>query len=244
MKRDARKLSSDAQHELRLRGVSMLLTGKTYRDVAESLDVSTTALQNWMSLFREGGVDALRPKRRGRVYGTKRKLTQRQEQVIQRELVDKDPEQLKLPFVLWTRFAVGQLIWKRYGIGLPVRTLGEYLKRWGFTPQRPKKRAYEQQPEVVRRWLDIEYPAIERRAKEEGALILWSDETGVSNQDQRGRGYAPRGQTPVVRGMAKKIRVNMISAISNRGDLRFMTFKGSMKASTFIRFLSRLIRST
>lgn len=222
----------------------MLLAGKTYRDVAVSLEVSTTALQNWMNLYRLGGMDALRLKRRGRVCGTKRKLTKRQEQVIQRHLADKDPEQLKLPFVLWTRFCVGQLIWQRYGIRLPVRTVGEYLKRWGYTPQRPKKRAYEQQPEAVQRWLDIEYPAIERRAKEEGAQILWGDETGVSNQDQRGRGYAPRGQTPVVRGMAKKFRVNMISAVGNRGDLRFMSFKGSMKASTFIRFLSRLIRST
>jgi hypothetical protein len=146
--------------------------------------------------------------------------------------------------VLWTRPAVGELVWKRYGIRLPVRTLGEYLKRWGYTPQRPKKRAYEQQPEEVRRWLDTEYPAIERRAARENALILWGDETGVSNQDQRGRGYAPRGQTPVVRGMAQKIRVNMVSAVGNRGDLRFMSYKGSMKVATFIRFLGRLIRNS
>ena len=210
MNRDARKLSSDAQRELRSRGVMMLQAGKTYREVAALLDVSTTALQNWMSLFREGGMDALCPKRRGRAHGAKRRLKARQEQVIQRQIADKDPEQLKLPFVLWTRPAVGELIWKRYGVRLPVRTLGEYLKRWGYTPQRPKKRADEQQPEEVQRWLNVEYPAIERRAKQEGALILWGDETGVSNQDQRGRGYAPRGQTPVVRGMAQKIRVNMV----------------------------------
>ncbi|HQF20154.1 MAG TPA: IS630 family transposase [Kiritimatiellia bacterium] len=244
MNRDARKLSSDAQRELRSRGVMMLQAGKTYREVAALLDVSTTALQNWMSLFREGGMDALCPKRRGRAHGAKRRLKARQEQVIQRQIADKDPEQLKLPFVLWTRPAVGELIWKRYGVRLPVRTLGEYLKRWGYTPQRPKKRADEQQPEEVQRWLNVEYPAIERRAKQEGALILWGDETGVSNQDQRGRGYAPRGQTPVVRGMAQKIRVNMVSAISNRGDLRFMSYKGSMKVATFTRFLDRLIRST
>lgn len=244
MKRDARKLKTEAQHELRTRAVTMLRAGKTYREVGALLEVSTTALQNWMGLFREGGMAALYPKRRGRICGTARRLTARQEQVIQRLIADKDPEQLKLPFVLWTRPAVGELVWKRYGIRLPVRTLGEYLKRWGYTPQRPKKRAYEQQPEEVRRWLDTEYPAIERRAARENALILWGDETGVSNQDQRGRGYAPRGQTPVVRGMAQKIRVNMVSAVGNRGDLRFMSYKGSMKVATFIRFLGRLIRSS
>lgn len=244
MKRDARRLSTEAQYELRTRAVKMLQADKSYREVSALLEVSTTALQNWMGLFREGGMAALYPKRRGRICGTARRLTARQEQVIQRLIADKDPEQLKLPFVLWTRPAVGELVWKRYGIRLPVRTLGEYLKRWGYTPQRPKKRAYEQQPEEVRRWLDTEYPAIERRAARENALILWGDETGVSNQDQRGRGYAPRGQTPVVRGMAQKIRVNMVSAVGNRGDLRFMSYKGSMKVATFIRFLGRLIRSS
>lgn len=244
MKRDARKLKTEAQHELRTRAVTMLRAGKTYREVGALLEVSTTALQNWMGLFREGGMAALFPKRRGRICGTARRLTARQEQVIRRLIADKDPEQLKLPFVLWTRPAVGELVWKRYSIRLPVRTLGEYLKRWGYTPQRPKKRAYEQQSEEVRCWLDVEYPAIERRAQLEKATIFWGDETGVSNQDQRGRGYAPRGQTPVVRGMAQKIRVNMISAVGNRGDLRFMSYKGSMKVTTFIRFLGRLIRST
>ena len=244
MKRDARRLSTEAQHELRTRAVKMLQADKSYREVSALLEVSTTALQNWMGLFREGGMAALYPKRRGRICGTARRLTARQEQVIRRLIADKDPEQLKLPFVLWTRPAVGELVWKRYGIRLPVRTLGEYLKRWGYTPQRPKKRAYEQQPEEVRRWLDTEYPAIERRAARGNALILWGDETGVSNQDQRGRGYAPRGQTPVVRGMAQKIRVNMVSAVGNRGDMRFMSYKGSMKVATFIRFLGRLIRSS
>ena len=158
MKRDARRLSTEAQHELRTRAVKMLQADKSYREVSALLEVSTTALQNWMGLFREGGMAALYPKRRGRICGTARRLTARQEQVIQRLIADKDPEQLKLPFVLWTRPAVGELVWKRYGIRLPVRTLGEYLKRWGYTPQRPKKRAYEQQPEEVRRWLDTEYP--------------------------------------------------------------------------------------
>ena len=100
MKRDARRLSTEAQHELRTRAVKMLQADKSYREVSALLEVSTTALQNGMGLFREGGMAALYPKRRGHICGTVRRLTARQEQVIRRLIADKDPEQLKLPFVL------------------------------------------------------------------------------------------------------------------------------------------------
>lgn len=170
----------------------MLQAGKTYREVAALLDVSTTALQNWMSLFREGGMDTLPETSRSRPRPRKRRLKARQEQVIQRQIADKDPEQQTSLRAMDTT-AVGELIWKRYGVRLPVRTLGEYLKRWGYTPQRPKKRADEQQPEEVQRWLNVEYPAIERRAKQEGALILWGDETGVSNRDPTRTGLCTPG---------------------------------------------------
>ena len=241
-KRDTRKLPPEAIQELRHRAVQMKLDGLTHLEVSRNLQVSITAIQNWMNLYREGGWENLRLLRRGRPEGSNRTLSKRQERAIQKVIVDKTPEQLKMPFALWTRPAIREMIEKRHGILLPIRTLGEYLKRWGFTPQRPKRHAYEQQPEAVQQWLDHTCPQIERRARRERAEILWGDETGISNQSHVGRGYSPRGVTPVARGMAKRVTTSMISAVSNRGTLRFMVYKGALKTDTFLKFLRRLIR--
>ena len=240
--RDVRKESPEVIHELRVRAVEMKLNGLTHEAIAKALDVSIAASRLWWRFYREGGKDALKLGKRGRPQGARRTLSKSQEKVVQRAVSDKTPEQLKLPFALWTRPVIGQFIAERFGIRLPVRTLGHYLKRWGYTPQRPKKVAYEQQPVAVREWLQKSYPAIARRAKAENAEILWGDETGVSNQDHAGRGYAPIGKTPVVRGLAKRVTTSMISAIGNRGDARFMIFKGGLKSDTFIKFLGRLIK--
>ena len=129
--------------------------------------------------------------------GSGRSLSEEQEAAIRQIICDKRPEQLKMAFALWNRAAVMQLIEDECGIKLSVRGVGNYLKRWGFTPQKPIKKAFEQRPEAVQAWLDEEYPEIEKRAKAEGAEIHWGDETAVVNTDVRGRCYAPKGQTPV-----------------------------------------------
>ncbi|MCC5790161.1 MAG: IS630 family transposase [Opitutales bacterium] len=213
----------------------------------EALDYSPEGGQRYprdWSLYRQGGEDGIRLGKRGRPAGLKRRLTPRQESAIQRAITDKTPDQLKMPFALWTRQAIGELIQRRYEIKLPVRTLGEYLKRWGFTPQKPKRKEYSQQPEAVRKWLDEQYPAIKAKARQEKADIYWGDETGVNNQDQTGRGYAPRGKTPIRQAMAKKVSTSMISAVTNKGQLRFMVYQGGMNNDIFIKFLSRLIKSS
>jgi len=243
-KRDARKLPTDAQHEIRVRAVAMRKEGHTYDAVSRILEVSKTAIRTWVVLEEEGGAENLVPRKRGRPTGSSRTLTPAQERAVRNAVTDKTPDQLKMPFALWTRPAISELIERRYGVRLPVRTLGHYLKRWGFTPQRPRRRAYEQQPEAVRAWLDEEYPAIARRARREKAEILWGDETGLSNQDSPGRGYAPRGRTPVARGLARRHTTSMISAVGNRGTLRFMVYKGALKVPGFIGFLRRLVRTS
>jgi hypothetical protein len=102
---------------------------------------------------------------------------------------------------------------------MPIRTAGEYLKRWGFTPQKPVKKAYEQKPEIADRWLKTEYPQITQKAKKEKAEIYWGDETGIQNTANRTRGYAPKGTKPLIRVRAKKEHVSMISAINNEGKV-------------------------
>ncbi len=188
------------------------------------------------------GWNGLIPKKRGRRYGQKRRLDREQESSIQRMLVDKTPNQLKLPFALWTRKAIQEAIAQHYGVKLPIRTVGEYLHRWGFTLQKPVKRAYEQQPERVKKWLDEEYPGIALKAHEEGAEILCGDETGISSEDNCGRGYAPKGQTPVVYGPGKRFSASMISAINNQCKLQFMVYEGALRVETFLKFLRRVIK--
>ena len=241
--RDARKLGSEAQMELRRRAVTMRRKGCQHGEIAELLEVSESAVRKWWTLYRRGGIRMLRLGQRGRPHGICRSLEPEQERKIRRMIVDKTPEQLKMPFALWTRQAVQELVEQSYGIKMPVRTVGDYLRRWGFTPQRPRKRAYEQQPAVVKQWLRKTYPGIAKRAQQEGARIHWCDQTGISSEDHRGRGYAPRGHTPIAGTRAARFAVSMISAITNRGELRFMVYRRGLKIATFIKFLRRLIRS-
>jgi hypothetical protein len=142
-------------------------------------------------------------------------LTGAQEKELKRLLCEKNPRQLKLPFALWNRRAIQSAIYQLWRVRIAIRTIGDYMKRWGFTPQKPIKKAYEQSSKAVQEWLDNTYPEIKKLAKTEGAEIYWGDETEVRNDCQHSRGYAPRGQTPVVEINAKRFSVNMVSAINN-----------------------------
>jgi hypothetical protein len=134
------------------------------------------------------------------------------------------------------------LIAQRTGWHVSVWTVGRYLDHWGLTPQRPLRRAYEQDPEAVRRWLEQDYPAIRERARREKAEIHWEDEMGARSQDQRGRSYGRRGQTPAIPGTGRRFGCNLISTITNRGEMAFMVFEESFRSPVLLRFLRRLIR--
>jgi transposase len=146
-------------------------------------------------------------------------------------------------YSLWTRQAVSELIAHRYAIRLQVRTVGKYLKRWGYTPQKPLKKAYEQSPAAVGKWINEEYPVIAKRAKPEGAEIHWGDETGLRSDDVRGRGYAPKGQTPMLRVPAKREGLSVISTVTNKGEMRWRIYSGAMNAKILTAFLERLTRN-
>ncbi len=167
-------------------------------------------------------------------------MSPEQERRIQQLVIDKTPDQLKLKFALWTRMAVGQLIHRETRVQMPIRTTGKYLKRWGFTVQKPKKQAYEQRPAEVARWLAEDYLAIQARTKREQAEIYWGDETGLRTDNQQTRGYASKGQTPVLRLKINRESLNMISAVTNQGKVRFRLFEGSMNAKRLITFMKGL----
>ncbi|OMH36183.1 IS630 family transposase [Motiliproteus sp. MSK22-1] len=119
---------------------------------------------------------------------------------------------------------------------------GDYLKRWGYTPQKPAKRAYERKPKAVKEWLNNTYPKLKRRASEEGSEIYWGDETGGRNDCQHRRGYAPKGKTAIVEINDKRFSMNVISAVNNRGVVRFMMYRENMTAKVLLRFMKRLIK--
>ena len=154
------------------------------------------------------------------------------------------PDQYKLDFGLWTRKAVKELVERELGIVLAINTMGDYLRKWGYTPQKPKKRAYEQNSKAVNTWLETDYPQIKERAKLENAEIQWGDETGVKNACHHGRSYAPKGKTPVKLSMSKRFSVNMISTVTNQGKVQFMIYTDTMNADRFIQFIQQLIKSS
>ena len=241
--RDFRSIGRAAQEALRRRAIVLLeQEGMTQAATAKAVGVQRQTVNLWVKRYRAQGEAGVLDGRRTSPRKGKGALTADQSRKIRAWIADKTPDQLKLPFALWTSRAVRELIARRLGKRLGLSTVQLYLKRWGMTPQKPLARAKERSPAAVAAWLQRDYPAIARRAKAEKAIIYWGDETGISNQDQIGRSYAPRGATPVVGRTAKRITKSMISAVSNRGLLRFMLYDGGLNVDLFITFLRRLLK--
>jgi transposase len=241
--RDLRTLTAEARAELKKVAVRLYKNGKTKSAIAREIGIRRATVSDWLLDYEQQGKVCYKEHKRGRPKGIGRTLTPEQEERIRLDIIDTTPDQLKLPFALWSADAVKQLVWKYFRIDMPIRTVREYLSRWGFTPQRPVKRAYEQQPKAVKKWLNETYPAIKARAKQEEAEIHWGDETGVSSQEHYPRGYAPKGRTPVLElSYSQRERINMISSVTNQGKMRFMLFEGKFNAKVFIRFLKQLLK--
>lgn len=240
---DYRTVDPKAVYELKKVALRLRRKGKEVREICEITGLADKTVRMAFEAYDAGGINAIKPKKRGRKAGEKRSLSAEQEQEITTLLVDHDPAQLKLKGCMWTRDSVKELIKQKYGITMPKRTVGEYLRRWGFTVQRPAKREANQKPEQVEAWLNEEYPAIHHKAKAENAEIFWGDETAVQNVANYARGYAPKGQTPVVKIQAKKMHINMISAISNRGELRFLLYSEAINSERLIGFMEALIQT-
>lgn len=241
---DFRTLPEQERLAFRKQAIRLIQSGEKKGKVAQIIGVKAGTISAWWKDYQHGGLNELISKKKGVKSEDKKLLSESQEKAIQGMIVDKMPEQLKLDFALWTRKAVKELVEKEFGVVLAITTMGDYLRRWGFTPQKPKKKAYEQCPKKVQKWLEEEYPAIKEQAKEEQAEIYWGDETGVKNQCNHGRSYAPKGKTPVKKSMSKRFSVNMVSAITNQGKVQFMLYSENMNADKFIEFMQQLIKSS
>jgi transposase len=241
---DARQLSDEALQVLRLRALRGVEMGYNETDLAELLGVCRETVSRWWSAYAADGLDALPQKRTGHPLGLGRLLSDEQASRIQQQINDNTPEALGIHQALWTSRAVRDLIRQETGIELAERTVRAYLQRWGYTSKKPCRHARKQDPDELEEWLETTYPLIEQRAQEQDAEILWCDETGVEADHHPGCGYAPQGEPATMEVPAPHIRMNQMSAISNEGTVRFMTYKGTMDAALFLVFLGRLLRST
>ena len=241
---DARQLSDEVLEALRLRALRACELGFSESDIAAMLGVARETVSRWWSAYQAQGLDGLPGNRTGRPLGSGRTLTDEQGKHIQRLLDENSPAKLGIAAPLWSRAAVRELIHEEYGIWVPVRTVGEYLERWGYTAKKPCRHANDQDPEEIREWLEETYPDIERQAEEEDAVILWTDESGVDADHHPGTGYAPKGQRATMEVPHGHIRRSVISAVGNRGELHFMTYDGTLNAALFIVFLEGLLSET
>ena len=240
-KTEAHRLPRVVLNERRRLAVKLRLNGATIAETVVQCELGRSAVIRAMQAYERGGWKAVAVPIVGRPQGSGRVLTAEQEKKIQQLIQDRTPEQLKLAYALWTRQAVSKLIEAVYGVRLSVRTMDKYLKRWVFTPQRPLKKAYEQSPEAVAHWVNEEYPKIAVHAKEEGAKIEWGDEAGLRSDDVRGCLFAPKGKTPLVQANVNCAKLNVISTVTNKGQMRWEVFSGALNAEILIGFMKRLV---
>jgi transposase len=238
---DARQLSDEALQILRLRALRGIELGYSEVELADLLGVCNETISRWWSAYKADGTEALPGNRTGRPLGVGRFLSEEQAQRIRQRIDIDSPQSLGIAHALWTRRAVRELIQKEFGIDLAERTVGQYLRRWNYTPKKPSRHAKKQDPDEVVQWLQETYPAIEVQAFRDNAEILWTDEVGVAADHHPGTGYAREGERATMEVPDPHIRVNQISAISNEGSVQFMTYNGALNAATFLLFLKRLV---
>ena len=235
---DGRKLDHKTLEQLRIRAVRQIEQGVHPEDIAAALGMTRAAVYSWLAKYREGGLDALKARP---VPGRPPKLSSAQLQRLYTLVVGNDPRQLRFAFALWTRDMVRDLIRRAFGVRLSAVSVGRLLRKLGLSPQRPLYRAYQQDPEAVRRWKAEDYPQIRAEAQRVGATIWFADEAGVRSDYHAGTTWAPVGQTPVVAATGDRFAVNLISAVTTRGGLRFAVYDGNLNGGVFIDFCRRLL---
>ena len=235
---DGRKLDHHTLEVLRLRAVDLVADGADPQEVSRALGMHENTVYGWLAKLRDGGRDALRARP---VPGRPSKLSAKQMQRVYEVVTGSDPRQLKFDFALWTRDMVRQLIRREFKVEMSASAVGRLLHRLGLSPQRPLWRAWQADPEKVATWKQTEYPRIAKQAKKAGATIYFLDEAGIRSDHHAGTTWGKVGATPVVKSTGARFSLNMISAVTAKGLLRFSTFTGTLTADKFIEFCTRLL---
>jgi transposase len=240
--KDARFLPPVVQQEIRHKAIEMFLKGFSQVHISTILGVSTRSIYNWVKAYKNSGEKGLKIDNRGRPKGIQLKPWQSAQ--IVKIIRNYCPDQLSMPFYLWTRESVAVLIKDKFKISVSKWTVGRYLAKWGFSSQKPARRAIEQNPKAIEKWFKIEYPSIQKLTKKEIATIYWGDEMGLRSDHSVGKTYGLVGKTPIVMRTGNRFSCNMISTITNLGKLSFMVFHENFTSEIFIKFLKRLIQQS
>lgn len=238
---DGRKLDHATLETLRQRAVDQVEAGGDPREISRILGLHEHTVYGWVAIARQQGRQALQAKP---IPGRPPKLTDAQRARVVELVTSKNPDQLQLDFALWTRDLVRRLIWAEFGVRMSASAVGRMLHKMGLSPQRPLWRAWQSDPDKVQAWKDTQYPAIAKEAKKAGATIYFADEAGIRSDHHAGTTWGKVGRTPIIKTTGARFSLNMISAVTARGTLRFSTFTGSMTASKFIDFCKRLMADT
>ena len=238
-----KKSSSEIRKYVRERIIELKGRGYKVKEIGELLDINDDYVRHVEEQYRKNGNILPKEKARGRKTGEKRRLSPEQESEIKFAITEHTPDYWKLPYSLWSREAIQELIELKLKIKMPLRTITDYLKRWSMTCQRPAKMATKQNAAAVKEFQEVTFQKIVAKAKKEHGIIFFGDETGICNQENYQRGFSPEGVAPVVKLPVKKEKINMISAISRQGHCKFMCYSDTLTQQRLIEFLSRLIES-
>jgi len=235
---DGRKLDHGTLQAMRQQAVKAVREGQEVMSVAAAYGVNVRSVFRWLADFTNGGQRALLAKP---ISGRPSKVTPEELQWLAQAVRDHTPQQYKFEFGLWTLSLIGALIERQFGKKLALSGVSRVMKILGFTAQKPLYQAWQQDATLVRQWEFETYPAIRAEARVAGATIYFADESGMRSDYHTGTTWAPKGQTPVVEVTGRRFSLNMISAVSPRGEFRFMLHEGTVTATVFREFLKRLM---
>ena len=241
MKRDGRKLDHATLEEFRLLALRRVREGEKPSAVVKSLGMNRTSIYRWLKAAAGRGKGeralAARP-----ATGRPTKLTPTQQAQVFRWINGKDPRQYGLDFGLWTRQIAATLIEQKFGVSLGLTAVGRLLARLGLTPQKPLQRAYQRDPQAIKRWQRETYPGIAAAARRSGADVYFWDESGFRADAVHGKTWAPRGKTPVIQRPGQRQSISAASAVNAKGGFWFATYQGALNAELFIELLKKMMK--